>query len=204
MSAIYRYLQSSKMKPFHVSLCIGHSRFIDGQRDGGAVSVGNVNEWSYNSVLAEKIQKELILQGATCGIINYYKGDNYFSAMTYAAKMVKDSASDCALELHFNAASPAANGHEWLYLSSSDQGCLLAGTLDGRFKIDFPNIKPRGLKSLYAKDNGYWFCKLTHCPAVICEPFFGTNENDWNIATLNQAILAKSIADGLIRWNNAK
>jgi hypothetical protein len=43
-----------------IALCIGHSRFIKGHRDGGAVAVDSkTSEWVFNSELAKSASIEL-------------------------------------------------------------------------------------------------------------------------------------------------
>lgn len=42
--------------------------------------------------------------------------------------------------------------------------------------------------------------RLTHCPAVICEPFFGTNHGDWLTAKAKQARIAKAMAEGIMEF----
>ena len=42
-----------------VAICVGHSRHINGKRDGGAVSVGGVSEWTFNLDLAQEIDRIL-------------------------------------------------------------------------------------------------------------------------------------------------
>ena len=105
-----------------IALCVGHSR----PNDSGASSVTGVSEWDYNSELAEMIGRKLHLPYK---VYSVYKGTGYVTAMKWLAKKLHDDRVDTAVELHFNAASPKATGHEWLYWHTSEKGRLLARAL---------------------------------------------------------------------------
>ena len=189
-----------KMK---IALAVGHSRKIGNRLDGGAVSVGDVSEWEYNTQLADMIQDILEGQGHTVEIWESYAGKSYGGAMAWLADDIKEWGADCAIELHFNAATPGANGHEWLYWQSSDKGRLLAASINKAFMDTGLPIKQRGIKALNHNSRGALFCRLTHCPAVIAEPFFGSNSDDWAIATSQKATIAEGIASGILDWIQA-
>lgn len=188
-----------------IALCVGHSRYIEDRIEGGAVSVAGdngfaQNEWGYNQGLALLIETHLKAEGYEVLLWKDYDGNTYGQAMRWLAKQIGESGADCAIELHFNAAAPAANGHEWLFWRHSDESRLLAYAINTAFVRQVPSIKQRGIKPLYEKSRGASFCRLTPCPAVIAEPFFGTNPGDWRVATERKEDIAKSIADGIHAW----
>lgn len=180
-----------------VALCVGHSRKINGSRDGGAVSVGGVQEWHYNLELAEIIKDDLALSGIKAVIISEYQGTGYTSAMRNVAVQVKNVQASLAIELHFNAASTTATGHEWLYWHSSSNGKKLAEETAAAMIDLVPEIKPRGIKPKKSGDRGGEFLRLTHCPSMITEPFFGSNSYDWDIALRKKTEIAQAIAKGI-------
>lgn len=162
-----------------IALCIGHSRTINGRYDGGAFSPFlKKNERDFNLEVAALVVRSLDRMGENCRIISDYKGTGYSAAMRDAASQVKDIHASFAVEMHFNASSPSAHGHEWLYWHASANGKKLAQVFHDSFAEDFPGIKSRGLKPLSAGSRGSEFVKLTHCPAILVEPFFGSNESD--------------------------
>ena len=177
-----------------VALCIGHSRFINGKRDGGAVSVGNVNEWTYNSELADMIQGRLENMGIASKVYDEYVGVGYTAAMKWVATQLDKDNVDAAVELHFNSAGADATGHEWLYWHSSQKGFALASKADHEMRRLIPGFKARGCKPLSSGSRGAEFCRLTPCPAIITEPFFGSNKADWDIAVNNKEEIAEAIA----------
>lgn len=189
-----------KKKP-RIAICVGHSRKIKGRFEGGAVSVGGVSERDYNLVLAEMIAENLSARGAEVKIISEYEGGGYTSAMTWLAKVVGEWKADAAVELHFNAAdSKSAKGHEWLYWGKSERSKQLATEINYEFEHEVEALKPRGIKPLDSRSRGALFCRLLPCPAVIAEPFFGTNKADWQIAEVQKSDIADCIAYGIIIW----
>lgn len=182
-----------------LGICVGHSRKMNGVTEGGAVSVGRVNEHTYNSDLAAKIHKILTKWGIDSFIVSEYQGSGYTAAQKWLASYLKSREANAAIELHFNSAeSESATGHEWLFWASSKNGRLLAKDLDASMLEMFPDFKQRGIKPKGNGDRGAEFLKLTNCPAVICEPFFGSNPDDWQeIAIDKKDDLALAIATGI-------
>lgn len=179
-----------------IAICVGHSR-----GDGGAVSVGGVNEWHYNKALGKLILADLRDRGFEAMLIDRYAQASYGRAMDLLAQSLRGYGVTVAVELHFNAADTAkATGHEWLYWKTSVPGRALAQCQDRRMGEAFPQHKRRGLKAISNSDRGGMFLKKMHCPAVICEPFFGTNPDDWKLATEQRSELAKVITDGIDDW----
>jgi N-acetylmuramoyl-L-alanine amidase len=190
------------MKSPLIALCVGHSRFIGARRDGGAVSVGGISEWDYNLPLAERIASRLSDFRVRSIIVSHYLGGGYSSAMRWLAGHLREIGVAGAIELHFNSASPTARGHEWLYWASSPSSRLLAEELDNSMSMQLPpNILPvRGPKPRNSKSRGAEFLRLTHCPAVIAEPFFGSNAEDWHLAATQQNKFVHAIANGIDEW----
>lgn len=184
------------------AICIGHSRQINGQPEGGAVSVGGIKEWDYNVALADLIGAHLTRNRLPWFIVDHYKGSGYTTAMRWLAEHLDERGAAVAIELHFNSAGETARGHEWLYWHRSRRSMALADSLDYELRLQLPpNVMPaRGIKPRTAADRGAEFLRLTHCPAVICEPFFGSNDDDWKLATTHIDKIAIAIANGVNEW----
>jgi N-acetylmuramoyl-L-alanine amidase len=182
-----------------IALCIGHSRKINGRYDGGAYSPFlEKNERNFNLEVAAIVVAILDRMGEDCRVISDYEGVGYSAAMRDVAKQVKDIHASLAVELHFNASSPSANGHEWLHWHASPNGKKLAQVFHDSFTEDFPSIKSRGLKPLTVGSRGSEFVRLTHCPAILVEPFFGTNEKDCSQITATR--VAESYAKAILKF----
>ena len=173
-----------------IAICVGHSR----PNDSGAASVTGVTEWDYNSQLADMIGDRLKTKYK---IYSTYKGSSYWSSMKWLAKTLRNDAVEAAVELHFNAATPSATGHEWLYWKTSEKGRLFARALRDSFAHSFPQLRSRGIKPRQKGSRGAAFLRLTHCPAIIAEPFFGSNNEDWELALKSMEGIATSIAGGI-------
>lgn len=183
-----------------IALCVGHSRSQGGGRpEGGAISVGGESEWTFNSRLAHGIAAELLAcHGIQALVVDRYSGTSYGSAMRWLAAFLRAQGGiRLAVELHFNAAeSPSASGHEWLYWHASAAGRALAQACHREVSRDFPQLPARGLKPIES-GRGAEFLRLTHCPAIIAEPFFGSNAQDWKLASTYHAGLARSLTSAL-------
>lgn len=181
-------------KPVKVGVCVGHSR----SGDRGAESVSGLTEHAFNSVLGKLICHELSLLGIATFSADRYEGAGYGAAMKWIAGKLDAFGVTHAIELHFNASEEhKARGHEWLHWHSSAGGKKLAQSLHDAFAKEFPEMKDRGLKPIQGKDRGGLFLSLTRCPAVIIEPFFGDNAEDWKVASSKTAAMAKAIAAGI-------
>ena len=159
-----------------VGIFVGHSR----TGDNGAVSIGGVSEWDFNNKVATALSQQLSRHGISNFICNNYEGSGYTTAMKWVGQETRRKQATIAIELHFNAASsPAAHGYEYLHYDSSGEGKKLATAFHDAHKDYNPDQRSRGLKPVEGKDRGAGFLKNTPCPAIICEPFFGSNVGEW-------------------------
>lgn len=180
-----------------IALCVGHSR----PGDSGAVSAGGISEHAFNCRIAAAVASILTARGVDCIVLTAYQGQSYGAAMKWLAERLRQAKATCAVELHFNAADNAtASGHEWLYWYSSNNGRLLAKLLNQCMQEAFPTLPARGILGRGPKDRGADFLRLTPCPAVIAEPFFGSTESDWDLLSTHQDRYARVLADVLTNW----
>ena len=180
-----------------VAVCVGHSR----TGDKGAVNVDNVTEWAFNQPLAKRVCELIEASGHLTILVSQYKGTSYGTAMNWLARHLKELQVDAAVELHFNSSDDSrANGYEFLHWFSSHKGLKLADELTRSFAKAFPQQKNRGLKRINVEDRGGVFLRKTHCPAVICEPFFGSNAKENAFFFSHREELAKAYADGILNW----
>jgi N-acetylmuramoyl-L-alanine amidase len=186
-----------------VAICVGHSRHINGKRDGGAVSFGGVSEWTFNRDLAFEIDRILREKGVQSFVIDDYRGSGYTDSMRWLASEIKAKGATVAIECHFNAATGTAKGHEWLFWQTSKGGKALATALRGAYEEAFPMSVNRGIKAKISGERGGEFLKLTHCPAVIAEPFFGDNPQEWQVASSSVSAMAEAMATGIVDYLTA-
>jgi N-acetylmuramoyl-L-alanine amidase len=186
-----------------VAICVGHSRHINGKRDGGAVSAGGVSEWTFNRDLAFQIDRILREKGVQSFVIDDYRGSGYTDSMRWLASEIKAKGATVAIECHFNAATGTAKGHEWLFWQTSKGGKALATALRGAYEEAFPLSVNRGIKAKVSGERGGEFLKLTHCPTVIAEPFFGDNAQEWQTASSSVSAMAEAMATGICDYLTA-
>ena len=186
-----------------IGIFVGHSR----RGDQGAVSIGGVSEFVFNLPVAENLRAELTARGIASEVVHWYGGNSYGAAMSWVGKKCREAGFTAAIELHFNAASAQANGHEFLFFHTSAKAHRLAAAFAESFQHRFPFSRPRaqsGLLRRSAADRGTLFLRRTPCPAVILEPFFGSNPEEWDYFSANKKLLAISYADALAAWCRAQ
>lgn len=189
--------------PLTIALCLGHGR----SGDEGNVGAGGVSEEDFNSPLIDRIRTCLMLRGIKVVVIKFYPGSGYTAAMKWLASELQRLGVHAAIEFHFNAFNGAAQGHEFLHWDGSREGVKLAQCLLDAFDDEFPVHASRGLKRLNSQSRGGLFCSLTHCPAVIAEPFFGDNPGEWDFFSDNakgRNRLVDAYVAGIEAWIRSK
>jgi N-acetylmuramoyl-L-alanine amidase len=177
----YFFKREPKPEPIKkVAICVGHSRL----NDAGAKSVGGVSEWEYNNAVAIFLNEKL------------KEFRTYRKAMAWVRE--RTWVFDAVVELHFNSFSnSAAKGFEYLYCAGSENGERLAQSFIDQHSATIPGQVDRGAKPISTGERGNLFLIKTKPPAVICEPFFGSNPTEWVLFDGNQEQLSELYADAL-------
>jgi N-acetylmuramoyl-L-alanine amidase len=175
-----------------IGICIGHSR--KGDKGAYTLSPNSVSEYDFNKSLVPLIVPYLEVPYK---VYDDYQASSYVGAMNFISRKLKEDGATSCVELHFNAASPSAHGHEWLYWETSKGGKRLAESFNNAMQEEYPDIRPRGIKSRTHRQRGSLFLRKTPCYACIAEPFFGSNRGDVDIIMSNLSQLAKVYADGI-------
>ena len=178
-----------------IGIFVGHSR----KGDEGAYTSGeySISEWDFNRDLARRISHVLSVEHK---IYDDYELNTYSAAIRNVARKMKSDGVKAAVELHFNAASPEAKGHEWLYWHSSKGGKRFAEAMRGEMEDAYPEMISRGSKPRESRQRGSAFLRETHCYAIIGEPFFGTNIDEWHMINNNRGKLAGVYARAITRF----
>lgn len=164
-----------------IALVIGHNS----QAKGAYSPVLRASEYDWCGDLAEMIAKHAPKRYT---IIRRTAGSGEI-ARAYAE--VDKSGAVASIELHFNAASPAATGTETLS-SGSTRSMMFCGHLQ-KAQLAALKLRDRGVKVLKAGDRGYASVRTGKAPAALIEPFFGSSEGDSAIAQRGKAALAEAI-----------
>lgn len=176
-----------------IAICIGHSR----SGDSGAVSTGNVTEHTFNTDIGNRLEQFL---DYPVELITHYEGSGYTTAQKWLGEYLKLKKATLAIELHFNSAdTQKAQGFEYLHHQNSRRGEDLARCLIDAHRPRFAGALSRGLQPIGPSGRGFEFLHRTPCPAVICEPFFGSNPGEWALYSSEHGrqTLAESYAAGI-------
>lgn len=151
-----------------IAIVIGHTKISP-----GACSPFGIDcEHKFNKEVASHL---------AC-IADIYEYDSYNLGYT---SMVKRNAAKLnkknyklVIELHYNAASPQANGTECLYYFANKKGKELSELFCKRFCEEFHTTN-RGAKALVSnKDRGFAAVYYPKATTIMLEPFFGSNKGD--------------------------
>lgn len=176
-----------------IALVVGHT-----SKAGGAVrATDGVNEFAWNSALAEDIQIYLNSAGHRCEIFFRDASLGYTSQIRKAYAAVDAWGAEAVCELHFNAAADArATGTETL-TSGSARSLVIAKAVQGRM-VAALGLRDRGLITRGRGDRGGESLVAGRAPAILIEPYFGSNAQDCAAADKNRAQLVAAIAEGLL------
>ncbi len=151
-----------------IALVVGHS-----QKDKGAVNQSfGMSEFEFNDRLAKAI------------VAMYGDKENeiviVYRTSTYEALPKQINALDVGfvVELHCNAFNKIANGCEMLYYHASAKGKECARIFQNKV-VNLLGNKDRGIKSKTIEDRGGYLLKYTKAPAIITEPFFIDNDDEY-------------------------
>lgn len=184
-----------------VMICVGHSRIGD---KCGALSVHGEDEYSYNRQVAARLRDKCEAMGLKAEVLSDYPRKGYTSSMKWVGDRCFAHAAKIAIELHFNSSDKASSaGHEWLIYHRSAAGRKLARCFESAMITARPNAKQRGIKELSSTiDRGFGFVHFTPCPAVVQEPFFGSNAEEAAEFIPHPETLASIYAEALDTYFN--
>lgn len=154
----------------------------------GAVRADGVAEYEWNCELAEMIRQ---LDPENVKIFHRTPGPGQVRRV-YAE--TDAWGADVTLELHFNSVSdPSATGTETL--SSGSRGSLKLARAVQAGMLKALGLRNRGIKvrNKVQRGRGYTSLIAGRAPAVILEPFFGSNPTDAKTADEKKEALARAI-----------
>ncbi|HET8838493.1 MAG TPA: N-acetylmuramoyl-L-alanine amidase [Flavobacteriaceae bacterium] len=167
-----------------VAVIIGH----DKTSPGAYSPYLHTSEYMYNSEVASYLG----------GIADIYKrplGGGYTTQMRKLAEMLNPKNYDLVVELHFNSFSDSsANGCEAIVYPGNDFSYMVGYDFCQKLSSQY-QTNNRGVKEHGKGDRGFVFLSLMEAPAIIVEPFFGSNEEAEKFE--NEAKYAELIKDWL-------
>lgn len=176
------------------AIIIGHNASAKG---ANALPPIGQSEWEFNCAVAEAMRYTKVME---IGVFRRQPGLGYSREIDLVYAQVNKFGADVSVELHFNAASPAATGTETLH-SGSANSYTLASCIQ-RAMVSHLGLRDRGLKARGRSDRGGRSLHAGKAPAVLVEPFFGTNAEDCQKAS--EVDFAEMYLEGLIAYKKKK
>lgn len=169
----------------HNSKAQGATRVLDGR-----------TEFDWNGELAEMIQSH---DPDNIRVFRRERGGGYSAEIDRVYAQVDEWGADASIELHFNGSvNPQANGGETL--SSGSSGSMaLAKQVRERVSKALGNTD-RGVKKLGRKDRGGRSLWQGKAPAILIEPYFGSNAAECLTAQMNMDELAEAYYRGAMAF----
>lgn len=174
---------------------------IPGHEPGG----GAEGERDYNIKVANQMKRILEAQGAHV-IIYLHTIKAYSKRQDAMAKAIKklQPKNDICIELHYDAvARKSASGHHFQYYSS--KGEVLAQFFRNEWQRMYPQSKThRGSTGIYEnkRGNGAGFLHKSPGVAVLTEPFFRSNDAEWDFYKNRHREVAEVYCQAIINYFN--
>jgi N-acetylmuramoyl-L-alanine amidase len=161
----------------HLVIIVGHN-----SRSQGAIRTDTgESEWAFNSRVADRAAAyaSAFHPGLTLSVLHRQPDHASTGAeIRQVYQRADEIGADATIELHFNAAETvAARGCETLHAGSA-RGAALAESVQAHTVKMFPGLKDRGLQKRTPPRRGGMSLTSGRAPAVIVEPFFGSNPQD--------------------------
>ncbi|MEQ3626003.1 MAG: N-acetylmuramoyl-L-alanine amidase [Celeribacter sp.] len=168
-----------------IAIVVGHNA----RAQGAVRATDGVSEFVWNSHLADLIRDH---DPMNVRIFHRTYGGGYSLEIDRVYADVDAWRADCSVELHFNAAA-ASSAAGCLTLSSGTSGSLrLAGAIQRRTLAVLGN-RDRGIDKVSRTDRGGRSLWQGRAPAVLTEPYFGSNAEECIVADRNKGKLAGAI-----------
>jgi N-acetylmuramoyl-L-alanine amidase len=182
-----------------IFLSAGHGGFEDGAIDPGAVS-GGTTEAEEMKRTRDLIEAELRNRGSTVLAVP----DNLSLRETIRWINNRVDRGDIALEIHADAATPAARGASAFFIAGNDErrgdaNVLLSALLNGVGGVvkHGTGVKP----DTEAFVGSLGFCRQIVVPSVLMELGFITSSQDRSLLQTKRQDFANAITTGLIEWS---
>jgi N-acetylmuramoyl-L-alanine amidase len=151
----------------NIAVVVGHTSLSQ-----GASGINIPSEFKFNSSVARYLSD-------IADIYNYSSYNlGYKTMVKNNANLMNKKDYDLVIELHYNAATPQANGTEVFYYFSNKAGKANAEFFSKKISQVF-KTKDRGAKPMIdASQRGFWALFYPKATSILVEPFFGSNSYD--------------------------
>ena len=187
-----------------IAIVVGHNK----QAQGAVRVTDGRTEFDWNGELASLIASH----STDVRIFFRLKGGGYSREIDEVYAQVDDWKADCSIELHFNG-SANANAKGCLTLTSGTTGSRkLAGSVHKRM-LAVMGGEDDGIRARGRHERGGRSLWQGKAPAILVEPYFGSNAAECLIADMHMDELAEAIYRGarefchglaLVSWSGAQ
>ncbi len=159
-----------------IAVVVGHNARRKGARAGAPL---NTNEYDYNNKIADRM---IALASGSTRARKFLRepSNSYRREIEAVYREVDAYGADVSIELHFNSAPFVASGTETLS-SGSTRSMALAEAVQGAM-VETLGLRDRRVKVPAREDRGGWSLHAGRAPAILVEPFFGSNPADCRAA----------------------
>ena len=180
----------------------GHGGVIDGvyQTSGKRSPIwsdgSQLLEGVFNREITSILEELCISNGIECELIAPELTDVSLKERTLRANKIYRERKDAILiSIHANGFSKeSANGFEIFTSKGVTKSDAIAKTISKEYLLEMNELKNRGIK-----EANFYMVKRTHCPAVLIECAFMTNERECKILMTEQDRIARAIFEGIIK-----
>ena len=175
-----------------IAIVIGHN-----SRAQGAVRVTDGRtEFDWNGELAELIRSH---DPAAIKIFRRERGGGYSAEIDRVYAAVDAWGANCSIELHFNGSvNPRANGG--LTLSSGTKGSMALARAVQKHSVAALGVADRGVQIRKRHERGGRSLWQGKAPAIMTEPYFGSNAHECQRAQQHMDELAEAVYRGAIEF----
>ena len=179
------------MKDTRIALVVGHNL----ERQGSKNTLGQT-EYTFNSWVAYEMMN--LYKDSPMSVFFRLTGLPFNKEIRSVYSQVDEWGADISIELHFNSFHiPEVKGTEVLSSGSEKSMQLAECFMDEIFKQYRTTAQEyRGVKIPTKKEAGWKNLHVGKAPAIILEPFFGSNKEDCELFS-NPAKLAKTYINAI-------
>ena len=181
-----------------VAVVVGHNT-----RERGAFALAPISEheFTFNTRIADRMVEMTAASSLELKKFHRRYVGSYTREIEEVYGQVEDWGAETSIELHFNSYTPSSHGTETLS-SGSTKSRLLATAIQESM-VETLNLRDRGVKFRSREERGGKSLHAASPPAILVEPFFGSNQADVNrAAELTTDDFSEMYLKGLRRYLN--
>lgn len=206
----FNFIQAIPTQKEHANTIIidpGHGGFDPGKVGIDETILEKDINLSISHILKKQLEKAgyhvIMTRTKDEGLYNEGDSNKKITDMRKRVETINESNALLAVSIHQNSFTQASSkGAQVFYHSQSEEGKILAETIQEQIKTELQDDNRRAAKS----NNTYYMLKKTTCPIVIVECGFLSNPEEATLLTTKsyQKKMAKGICNGILSYVKTK